>query len=437
MTATQRANSPLVISRPGIGIQYSKNTNIVKTPFYRTVDDFQIGKCSQEPDFNYNAYTLAVLKSRLIPFFRQMLNKTFSIQFPSIRENNKYYITVVPTKGGEPIELDSLQAQMAEDYINDLSPETLKYLVLYTRNSIETDDGKLIPSFWIESILPFIQLDSTFRGRIGPYGLEVDFSKIPNFHDWMQTMIIEISKQIRKMYEIGYIVDPSNDIISNWSLLPVETRSYTIINKETEKGEILDFDEVSGKSVKNISRLYYSSWMDQRITDNYGGMTSFLLFLIKKNIIKYEIQNVNLVRKHFIAKILANQEVNVIFDGKYIKFAVNSLRQTQDIIYYIEEAISLSNGKVITFSVTRLSWLILYATVSTEFGFTNCVGYRIFDDERPYVFSCIINMDLNLLPTYQEYHKRVMKLLSNLSISWTDTTISIHEAIERNLISFK
>ena len=383
------------------------------------------------------------------------------------------YLTVVPTKGGNAVTVTSDEATIISRYVSNLTPNEKTHVVLFANDPIQTKFNQLIPSSWLSQILPFIQIDEIFQSQIGPYGIEVDLSKITNYNQWYQTLITNIADSLKNMYFSGYLVDPSKEIIDNWKLLPIEIRSFYDIDSKTNLGVSLEKLEpglvpVSDSFSNRNSRLYYASWVDGRITETYGGMTGFLLSRLQGiDYIDYDLStddnpiinstesglfqirtehtsanNVNasdglLVRRHFVAKILKDYSVEIMFHRSFIRFTANNLEQTQMILALITEGISNSNGKVITFSVTRLSWLKLYRSVSFNLGYNDCIGYKINDPQRPYMFSCVIDPDLNLISEYHRFAQGVTDLLRRAEEIFTDKTISIHDAIERNLIELK
>ncbi len=330
-------------------------------------------------------------------------------------------MTVTPVNGGDPIVISKDESKLVENYILNLTPNQQKYIVLYTPNIIQTSDGHVIPSSWVGQMLPFIKLDSMFNQYLGEFGLEVNLSKIPDFNSWHHTLIISISDQLRNMFTDGYIVDPRKDIIINWSLIPVKESTVD-------------------------SRLYHPSWKDNRITNNYNGMVGFLLSRMQGDTsFEYnlstntnqemdDVDNGILVERHFIAQILGEYQCDLIFYNSYIHFGTYNLDQTQAIIAIIEDELSQSSGKVITFSVTRISWLTMYKIVSKSLGYNNCVGYRINDSQKPYTFSCIIGSDVDLKSEYSKFNIAINQLLNEANRQYTDKTMSIHEAIERGAV---
>ena len=457
---------PPILSKPGVGLQLPKDSHLIWTPFYQTIPDVGPGKCDEQPLFTYSPYLLFVLRSRLITFLQNLLHKNIGVQFPIKRRENRFYVTVVPTQGGKAVLISRDEANITEKFIANLTPEQQRFVILFTNDLIQSLNNKLIHSSWISQVLPFLQLDSLVRPQIGPNGIEIDLSKVSNYDQWYQTLVVKVVKQLRSMYAKGYLVDPPESLIHNWRLVPVELKSFTVFNEKTGKGLIIDPTKFPIKSNIRKSRLYYANWADGRITGSYGGMTGFLLSCLAKepapksdnlgqlhgplkdHYIDYalssdstqtdpEAQAGSLVKRHFIARLLGQHNINLIFHGNWLRFQANDLNQTQFILALITEAIGQAAGKVITFMVTRPSWLKLYQAVSRQLGFKDCVGYRIDDPQRPYLFSCIIDSDLNLVPEYREFRAAATELLNILNAQLTDKTMSIHEAIERNLVIFE
>ncbi len=383
--------------------------------YFRTIIDVVPSGCEEEPDFNYTSYILFALKSRIVPWLSKHWDPKLSVTFPSIERNNKMYITVVPIRGGKTIDLSVEMIDDLQKEVNRLTAKPLKGALLISSDSfISNPPARQIPSSWIDSILPYLGINRSMNPYLDTVGIIVELDRVIDFYNIYYKLLTNVIDNVRSMFDDGYVVDPSNEIINNWNLI----------------------------SVDEDNRLFHPAWTDRRITERYGGMASFIQSRIMKDPNIDFFVGPKLLYRHQIALMLSKINKEVTFVGQYARIEISNITTARQIACIIDRGTKTGSGKVVVMSGSRESWIMLYMETAHDMGY-ECLGYMVSDPSRPYMFSCIVPFGTNIqLTTRNIYQKSLAKavlleqaIISNLLSTYQGGPISIHDAIEKRYVS--
>ena len=323
----------------------------------------------EAPDRNYSSYMIFCLKSRISNWINNNWDNTIEVNFVSkIKSNspNKSYLTVQLLVGGDILELDNKMRKELQMYVNTINLEDLKSVLLYGFNTkilLTTEDGYVIPQDWIREVIYYVNINQKLNPFINEIGLFVEIGNYPNYSSMYNKLSVNLVQKLREMYNEGYIIEPSEDIIDNWVLVPLDD--------------------------KNI--IYIPTWTDSRITSAYGTMTDFMTTRINGDKdINYYVGN-NQVIRHYLAELLKDKEYK--FVGYYINIKIEGLNEAQKIATYIEYANETANGIIIQKHVTSMDDVNIYKEIIND---GNVVYYKTDDVYRPYTVSIRYTYDKNI-----------------------------------------
>ncbi len=378
--------------------------DVVWTPFYRTIPDIVSSGCTEEPIHNYGPYQLFALNTRLSAWLHRHWNPKILIEFPSVDRSNRMYVTIFPTIGGSQFHMTPEMVKSLQQQVDKLTSKPLTAALLISSNNFLSKSGDLIPSSWIDSILPYMGVNPVLNPHLNNDGILVELNKTIDFTAVYRSLIINVTETLRSMFEDGYIVGPPSDVIDNWNLIPSD----------------------------ESRRLFYPDWKDNRITDRYGGMFGFIKSRVMgEKYIDLKI-GTNLVHRHNIAKKLSDQHFNSTFVKQYVRVEVNNLPDTLRILNIITRCIRTDVGKVVPIFVTRSSWIFLLFRAASELGFNDVAGYNTNEPDRPYVFSCIVDFGTNVNHTTSILYDRAREIA--LELGKDNQNMRMHDAIEIGLV---
>ncbi len=359
----------------------------VWTNFFNNIPDVDFIKNVEEPDYNYDNYTMLSLNSRLSTWIHKNWGENVYITFQGrkkAREQNKLYIIIRPMIGENYLEMtDSMinELQTAFGNINDF-----KSVLLYSDEQIILDSGIMIPRQWIRELLPYAYINPELNPYVDDLGLFVRIDNYPDFTEIMQKLSINLVEQLETMYMDGYVYNPPSEIIRKWSL---NTHN---IHKE----------------------VYYPSWTDNRITLTSGGKYNFIFDRINgKKTIDYFVGNDNVV-KHTLSLMLDTKEITYV--GEYARVRVDNLEEAQKIASNVEYAKYIASGIVLIKYVTSMDDVKLYKEIGSVnqnvLKYDSVAVYKSSDIQKPYLVSFLFpyNLHINMRQTsellwnvFQEY----------------------------------
>ena len=321
-----------------INEEVEKESELI-TPLYRSIlEPVMPGDFFPIPKFNYNAYNVFVLRSRLRVLLRQQWGPGINIIFSSTEYNGAMYLKANLFRGKTNINPNKAERDDFKKMLEDAMEEDLDFAVVISNNDLSYH-GKIIPSFWIKSILNFIKLkprDINIKYRVGKYGLEANTygfeypSHEQQYGDldnrYMETYLdiqTEISEVLWRYYKKGYIVNPSINIVLNWELIKVD-------------------------EVENLT-LYKPNSIDRRIVDPYEGIVPFLYSRILGNKQINIYIGMEFIIRDNIARKLHNK-VKFIFSGSYFQFEAENINLANKILGEIVPLLT-SKGTAIAFRI--------------------------------------------------------------------------------------
>jgi hypothetical protein len=187
--------------------------------------------------------------------------------------NNKVYLTLNFYYNGNKTVLDDGINTDIINYINTNYPYFKYYILLSPSDNIYTNDSDIIPNKWIYSILKF--LDYTLPWKLTEVGLLLDISNKVDHVDIIKNLTSNIITLLRKMYKKGYIVNPDENFINNWGLIPKGKDGLYKVEYIDERLNVKNASEFL------LSRLDGINYIDIRFTDNYLLKYNFVLNINK------------------------------------------------------------------------------------------------------------------------------------------------------------
>ncbi len=385
----------------------SVSEQMVWTPFYRFINKTEVVDYIEEPLFNYKPYNLFVLKTLLYPWIQKKINKDLTISFISKPRKDKLYLTVVLLNGGIPFKLNLPQIKDLQSKVDQITSSPLRGALIFSYSTFLANNGRLLPRAWLDDILPYINLNEELNSYITHDGIMVELGQLVEYKRIYSKLVDKISNTISHMYISGFIVNPSQKIIENWNLV----------------------------EVGDDKQLYHPTWVDLRITRSYGSLTDFLLSRINGDLsVNYYVTS-NWFTRHQIARHLSKLFFNVTFINDYARILINNLSEAQKVASVIDQQISTGIGKVTTLLANRSSWITLYIYSAKQLGYNDCLGYKITNPNRSWIFSCVIPLNGNI--NYYKLNIRIkaFEILNKLFLKYPNN--DIHSLIELDQISLE
>lgn len=429
-------------------------SNFISTPYYRTLSDNSQG-CSDEPDFLYSPYDLFCLESRLYPFIYKVVDRKAVIFFQGVIEKTRVDIKIVLKNitpvtildaypEDEIIELSKEVKDLIENKVSEIVSEDIGYCLIdrdelyrisrgsgtigevnkkYNKsvgyderyNLIRTnlyesinlvkskryiDSVKKYPKSWFNLVLDYVNLDSSYNPFIKKEGIYLAINPLADFNQAYQDVINYILDTIDIFYQEGVIYARNIDkIAEEWGL------------------ERLDVEEP-------VPSLWKPVWTDKRFASNPVDFLQKILY--GNNYIHINVST-NLVRRHFISKRLDG--FNFLFEGSNVKVEVDGLDQAQRVAALVEKGEAEADGKVITYSGTRPSWMYLYIEIARENGLEESISYLTNSVSYPYTFSSIIDKRADGKTIMEFLREKVLDKL--IRIQKENPGVSPHNIIEK------
>jgi hypothetical protein len=416
---------------------------MIKLNFYKLL--FETHDVGDETDCSFTPYRVFILETRLYPLIYKMFpNKNLEIflksEYNEERNRMDVYLVIrdlqIESNNGngeieanEAIEtnretkldkednlvtLTKENKEIIQRKIDDINSNNINYALidiyeLYDSISLHDKKSKRainlqekIPFSWFRSVLEYTGLNSSYNPFIRPEGIYLTFNPDSEYKKAYYEVCQFLIDRVKDFYKRGIIIlDKSDDnshdnFIDNWNLISLD------------------------------ERIYEPNWTDSRFARN---KVDFLLRKIQGDpYIRLAISD-NLVKRHMLAKTFLNEKISFVFEGSYVKVAVNSLEEA----YYVSAlVVSTVNvvGRVLVIMFHRLSDIYLYYDYAkTKYLEDNSVIY--YTNENTIVFSCLLpNSEKNSLDDLKiEFRNNALDRLIDVSKVSKLSNLSPHEIV--------
>ena len=351
--------------------------SLILTPFYRTI--VQVGGgCAPEPDINYLPYDLFCLHTKLYPYILDKFGSDIIISFQSLAIDERYVVTILLLKDDNPITMTEEEHTNLQKHINYLiTYQPLVCLMFYSHSPLYLENGFRLPTNWISSMLPYVILPSklnafvnndslfaTLQPKENKFTISLDTingTPTGNYLDLYGAMVLDVQEQLRKLYQLGYIMYAS-PIANDWQLNPVDDDG--LVYKPDWSDRRLTTDLVQFLT----SKLHGNNWIDINISDN-------------------------LVIRHQVAKKLNNFTIK--FFGCYLKVEVFNLFSARQVASLALSVSQLAIGEVITFRLRYSTDINKYYPSLEKYKITDYIMYQTEQKDFPYILSILLPFGTN------------------------------------------
>lgn len=362
---------------------------LLSTPYYNTLLESHVLGCDDEPDFNYGPYELFCLNTRLYPKVYEVYDRDIEIILVDVHKNNRMWTKarldrITDATFNDPIPNTQLKYCkdkhiILQNYLDTIITTNSKYC-LVDRKELYIISRKRYPKGWFNEILGYINLPTEYNPFIQPEGIYLSFNPKSNYKKAYNEVVKLILDTIEQYYKEG-VVYGAEHIAENWGL------------------ERLDIEVYKPKIFKPI-------WKDSRFAKD---ITRFLIDRVNgEQHIKIKVSD-NLVKRHHIASVLSQNKIEMGFEGSYIKIPVNNLEDAQYISSLVVSSQAIKGSeKVITFKVNKLSTIYKYINAANNLlDNPDCTGYQTDDIEKPFTFSCTVDMNYSILAISNKLNEMV------------------------------
>jgi len=359
------------------------NTNRIWTDFYKNIQSLDFIESVEEPDFNYDNYSILSLKTILSEWIHENWDNQIYLTFPAGKKDtypNRSYLTIQPMIGNDELIMDQQMIDSLQKEVNKLTITDLKsVLVIGNNNTIILDSGVTIPSSWIKEMLPYVPVNPELNPYVAESGLFVQISHYPDFSEIYTILSINIEKKLKQMFTDGYVYKPQYSIIQNWQLITHEM----------------------------YKEVYYPLWTDRRITNSCGGKYQFIKNRMNGiNTIDYFVDSNNVVKHTFVSLLQSQLQIQKIkIMTNYVRVQVDNLNDAQRIASLVEYAEEIASGHIILKFVSSSDSVKAYKEIALvnedKLNYKSIVSYQTEYLHRPYAVSFLFpyNLNFNILTT--------------------------------------
>lgn len=332
---------------------------------------------------SYTPYDIFCLETRLYPIIYQMLGRDILLLFQTKYVNDRMELTVQITKIQNinsleevpkevNVELTISQQQFLDQTMDKITSEYMGYCLI-DKQELYLSAQKVYPANWFYTMLQYIQLSSEYQPFISYQGIYLSFDPDQDYRSLYLFICKYLLDKIDEYYKKGVIYGASS-IAEDWSL----------------------------EQIGDVERLFIPTWIDRRFAPS---PVEFLLEKLQGDpYIRLRVSE-NLVTRHYIASILNEYEIGMVFEGDYLRVSANNLEEAQKISSLVRSVMVGNDEKVIIRNLPNLDNIMVYIDEITKLiPNSNCISYQTSSIEKPYVFSCLV--DLNVYDTI------VLKLFS-------------------------
>ena len=342
------------------------------TPYYRSLTIIPAEGCADQSTPSYTPYDIFCLQSRLYPLIYQMLGRDVMILFEDEHLNERMELTLRLVRMDNSsidnperiIKLKKKQQKILNEAINRITAEHMGYCLI-DKQELLLSVGRRYPTSWFYTMMEYVILPIEYNPFLsstsysGSGGIYLAFNPESDYKTAYNSVCQLLLNTIAQYYEEGVVFRPFS-IIDSWSL-----------------------EAVDGQT----NQLYRPTWQDDRFAPN---PVEFLLKKIQGDpYIRLPISS-NLVTRHYIASILNEYEIAVIFEGDYARIQVNSLEEAQKIASLVTSVTGLgSNQKVVVRNLAGQVESVMN-NIPAEI---NCISYQTSNIEKPYTVSCLVDLN--------------------------------------------
>ncbi len=370
-------------------------SSLINTPYYRTLAITHSLGCDDEQDFMYGPYDIFCIETRFYPVVYKIYDRDVELIFKTVYENNRMNLKIDLVKvtdikmepiKNDPINISDSDRKILDKTADKIFTENPDYCLI-DKHELWISSGKRYLKGWFNSILGYIPITTEYNPFFKSEGIYLKFNRDGDFKTAYNDVVRDLLNTVDSWYREGIVYGAGN-IAEKWKL------------------ERLDYEE-------EIGRLYKPVWSDLRFAPN---IVDFLLRRISgESFIQIEVPD-NLVKRHLIAKKLLSENIEFVFSGSYVKIKIDNIDDAQYVSSLISTAKKDITSKVIVYYVNRKDWVTIYTNeAKKELENPDCIGYRIENVEKPYVFSCLtdVNTPSNL---FQDFLRD--QVLSDLTKSY-------------------
>lgn len=429
---------------------------MIRLNFYRLLLDTQYIGVVEEPDSDchFNPYSVFVLETRLYPLIYNLykgipINILISTQY----EDNKMqaYLNIYKLEDNIDIGLQDSLVDISEEQ-KDLIIAKINEINTYEPNYALIDVNELyksmpivnakIPFSYFTNMLQYTGLNSSYNPFIRPEGIYLTFNPdgnyIPDISEYSLNNIQATSGYKTAYYEVcQFLISRISEFYNKGTII------FSNLIDDNRKEEIVkNWGLIAIDQEEIVKTIFQPNWIDKRFAAN---PVDFLTLKLQGDpFIRLKVSD-NYVKRHGIASILQKYNYPMIFEGSYLKIKANSLKEAQTIASLVEYAVGTTNGKTMVLAATRLSEVYLYFEYANKYfkfkeaskGINNVVAYEVNDNENPYIFSCIIPKDKNLISIDDlriEFRNYAVNRLIEVSKISKFKNMSPHSIIEKEYI---
>ena len=382
----------------------------IPTPYYRTLAPTHSLGCDDQPDFMYGPYDIFCMETRLYPTVYKLYDRDIELIFKRVHKNNRMEINIdlveitdtsIEPTPNKKIHISDENRKILETAVDKIVTENVDYCLIDKNELYLSLPNRNYPQSWLNTILGYIPIPTEYNPFVKQEGIYLSFNPGSDYKTAYNEVVKSILDTMDTYYQNGVVYKAGN-IAERWKL------------------ERLDYEEVK-------SRLYQPMWSDKRFAP---FPVDFLLERIRGDpYIRIKVSD-NLVRRHYISKILHEKEItNFIFEVSYIKIPVDNIDDAQYVTALVVSGQDGSVGKVVIYATNRLSWVYLFIEAAKEIlDNPDCTEYRISSVERPYIFSCMVDRNTPSDTFLELLRETALKRLNDIKHGKKDET-SLHDIV--------
>ena len=347
------------------------------TPYYRSLTIIPAEGCADQSTSSYTPYDIFCLQTRLYPIVYQMLGRNVLLLFEDEYVNERMELVLKLVRVGsaqnflgtmDHVKLKKKQQKILNEAIDKITAEHMGYCLI-DKQELLLSVGKIYPTHWFYTMMEYVILPIEYNPFLSSArysgnesdrgGIYLTFNPESDYKTAYNSVCKLLLDTIAKYYEEGVVYRPYS-IIDSWSLEQVDTQT---------------------------NRLYRPTWRDDRFAPN---LVEFLLRKIQGDpYIRLPISS-NLVTRHYIASILNEYEIAVIFEGDYARIQVNNLEEAQKIASLVTSVTGLGSDQKVVIRNLAGQVESFMNSIPPEI---NCISYQTSNIEKPYTVSCLVDLN--------------------------------------------
>jgi len=347
--------------------------NTIWTPFYKNSNYLNI-ECPPEIQSNYsnyNNYLLFSFKNWIHPWINENIGTGIIIEYNELPKDKKVYTVLQLKDQDKPVSISDDLFYELRELVESFSIQRLSWIPVFYFNQTIYNGKTRLPTPWINNMLKYITINNGYSMKIENIGLVVNLEDVSNYTEVQAELSLIITEQLISMYNIGFLIQPSDSLIKNWKLKP-----YLINESELD----------------TATDLYYTDWYNVSIVKIYGSMTDFLITREEdQNTVYLEFPNDINGRYNLSVKIV---DYNYLYSDNTLEINVDNLDQLLKILQFIEESKNNYGSKDTddtddaedSEEVLNEYEILYLEKVEYSSQLNGGIIYRTDDVERPYTY---------------------------------------------------